>query len=101
MGTGLGKRRALSSPEAQGADSQGSQGQGGLGDGCGALNYSGGGCCRAQRGPRARRGRAGLLGTIVGVQVVNHRLDEVRSGAVTAQVPCPNFSDFDHLLHCI
>lgn len=65
--------------------------------GQGELQRGGRMCCRAvSYGKRLQGevpdcpGRAGFLGTIVGVQVVNHRLHEVRSGGVTAQVPCPN-----------
>lgn len=34
--------------------------------------------------------RGAFLGPIVGMQMVNHRLDEVRGGGVTAQVPRPD-----------
>lgn len=80
VGAGLGRRRAPSSPGTR-------QPGGGWGEAALLglkLGEAGGGRGEVPGLP------AGLLGPIVGVQVVNHRLDEVRSGAVTAQVPCPN-----------
>lgn len=74
-----------SSPGAAGNLSQGEL-QGGGRTRCQAVSYG----KRLQGEVPDSPGRAGFLGTIVGVQVVNHRLHEVRSGGVTAQVPCPN-----------